>query len=75
VNTPANWAALKEWFGVAMETPPEQIEDVLRDAERQSPALAAELGPIESFASWDAAAPAWSCSPNAPTMNSTARWR
>lgn len=43
MKTPAEWAALKEWFGVALEAPPDQINEVLRAARLESPALAAEL--------------------------------
>ncbi len=39
----ADWAKLKTWFGLAIDAPPDALSDILRDAEHESPELAAEL--------------------------------
>jgi tetratricopeptide (TPR) repeat protein len=41
--SPAEWAKLKEWFGAAMDADTVQLQRLLREAEAESPYLAAEL--------------------------------
>lgn len=41
--TPEHWSRLKFWFGEAMDAPPDEVERILREADAESPELAAEL--------------------------------
>ncbi len=41
--TPGDWALITEWFGDAMDAEPAKLEQLLRQAECESPVLAAEL--------------------------------